>query len=820
MISLNGKWQFKKCGTIQYFDGVVPGSVYADLLSNKLMPNQYYRENEDEVKALYNFNYEYIKSFQIDSKFLENERIILAFDGVDTIADIFVNGQKIAHTENFHVEYRYEVKSYLKEGENEIKVVLYSPSQYIKNAQDMRPLWGVTWQTMPGYNHIRKPHYMFGWDWGPMLPDLGIWNNVSLIEQNTAVIEDFLVRQKHFTGSVELEVLVECDVFENQKVELLCEVTSPNGEKIKSQIIAFNGKNLLDLTIQCPLLWWPNGLGEQNLYGICVSLLKGGKAISTMEKELGLRTLTINRSPDKWGESFCFEVNGKAIFATGANYIPEDNILGLCTKERTKTTLQNCVDANFNCVRVWGGGLYATDYFMELCDKMGLVVWHDFMFACAIYDLDEAFKNNITKEVICNIKRLRNHASLGMFCGNNEMEIAWTEWGLPENLKLRQDYFEQFERIIPELVKKYSPDIFYWPASPSSEGGFVEPNADSRGDAHYWDVWHGKKWFSDFENYHFRFASEYGFQSLPSMKTIRTFAENEDLSLYSPVMEKHQKCSDSIGNNGNMIIANYLSNYYAYPTSFEKMVYASQILQGDCLRTAIEHYRRNRGRCMGSTYWQLNDSNPVISWSTIDYYGRWKASHYFVKRCYAPVLLSAVIKESKINLHLINDKNVQFSGKIVYRLISQTKGILIENSIENVACDELNTTIVSEINAENYISNSIENREIYFEYTLYSDNNIISSEVLTIEKAKHFSYKKPNIIANIYREDDATMLEICSDCYAGKVGIEFDDFDIVLEDNYFDLTEYTPRIIKLNTNEDIKKLKSNIQITSIYDIAK
>ena len=819
MITLNGEWKFRRCDKDDYFTGTVPGSVYSDLLANNLMPDPYFRENEDEVTALSDYDYEYSKSFFADKSLLKNDELILTFEGIDTISEIYMNGKKIGSTDNFHTAFEFNIINNLVLGENILKVILFSPTKYIHKEHNKRPLW-CNEATMPGFNHIRKPHYMFGWDWGPKLPDLGIWKNVYIKTINKAVVEDFYVRQNHFNKKVELNIKPEYRMISVNSAEIECVIISPDGEIVFSQSTPIISDSIFfEAIIENPQLWWPNGLGEQNLYTVSIRIKSRNKVISGLEKKIGLRTLTINKNFDKWGQSFCFEVNGISIFANGGNYIPEDNILGLCCEDRTKTLLESCKKANFNCVRIWGGGHYATDYFMELCDKLGLIVWHDFMFACAVYELTDSFKNNITKEAVYNIKRLRNHASLGMWCGNNEMEVAWLEWGLPQNEKLKQDYFEQFERLFPELVKKYSPDTFYWPASPSSQGGFIDPDSEREGDAHYWGVWHGKKWFEDFENHYFRFASEYGFQSLPSMKTIKEFATKEDMNIYSPVMEKHQKCIDFLGNNGNMIISNYIANYYRYPKGFESFVYASQIVQGDCLITAIEHFRRNRGRCMGSTYWQINDSNPVISWSTIDYFGRWKASHYYVKRSYAPVLISAIMKDNNIQIYLVNDRNLEFNGRIEYSIIHQENGVILENK-EYCRISELKSKVIDNIDVSEYTTDKIDCRNMYFEYRLYENNELISNNTMLFVKPKHFNFIKPEISYELYKDDTSVFIKINSNVFASKVGIEFKTFDIILEDNYFDLLPNTERVIKLETDEDIAILEKEVILTSVYDIAK
>ncbi|MGX8707004.1 MAG: glycoside hydrolase family 2 protein, partial [bacterium] len=518
----------------------------------------------------------------------------------------------------------------LRAGENAIAVTFHSPTKFIRNAFAAHRVEGSS-DAMEGFPFLRKAHCMFGWDWGPRLPDCGIWRDIEIIAWDRARIRDVLIRQHHADGNVTLSIDTHIARCGGGRLQTNVVVTSPDGEVYTS-----DGAHC-EICIDKPQLWWPAGFGAQPLYRVEVTLSLDGVVLDTWSNRVGLRTMTVcrERDPDGAGESFCHMVNGVKLFAMGADYIPEDNLLPRRSPERTRRLLEDARLANMNCIRVWGGGCYPEDYFYDLCDELGLLVWQDFMFACAVYDLTDAFDASIRAEFTDNVRRLRHHPSLALWCGNNEMEefVAQGEWVTEK--KQAADYIKMYEYIIPQILKREDPDAFYWPSSPSSGGSFDGPNDPNRGDVHYWDVWHGLKPFTEYRKFLFRYASEFGFQSFPCMATIEGFTEPRDRNPFSYIMEKHQRNASANGR-----IAEYLSQTYLYPTSFEAFVYASQLLQAQAMQYGVEHWRRHRGRCMGAVVWQLNDCWPVVSWSSIDYHGRWKALHYYERRFFAPVLIS------------------------------------------------------------------------------------------------------------------------------------------------------------------------------------
>lgn len=829
MIHLAGTWQMKCTKDNNWQEAIVPGTVYTDLLRNGNMDDPFWRENEYKIQELSNYDYEYMRTFTITEGDLTARQLVLVCEGLDTLAELYVNDTPIAKTNNMHRTYRFDIKPCLIAGENTIHIILRSPSEFIAKMDEKKPLWGVS-STVPGYQHIRKAHCMFGWDWGPKLPDLGIFRNIYIETIQDGRVKDFYVVQKHEENHVELTIDVEnefitamgesADAPADHTLGVTLSLYAPDGKLLCQENRSAASSMSFTYTVNDPQLWWPNGYGSQPLYKVCVTLSKDGREISCKSGRIGLRTITMKRKKDRWGESFGFEINGIVIFAKGANYIPEDNLLGRKTPEKTRKLLEDCIATNFNCIRVWGGGNYPEDCFYDFCDELGLIVWQDFMFACAVYDLTDAFTANIKAEFEDNIRRLRNHASLGMWCGNNEMESAWLYWGLPDNKKLLQDYFTMFERIIPESLYKFDPETFYWPSSPSSGGGFDKTCEEGYGDAHYWDVWHGKKPFEDFENLYFRFASEYGFQSAPCMKTVKTFTEEGDLNMFSNVMENHQKCIDN--GHGNVTLMTYLHNYYQNPKDFETTLYTTQILQADCLEIAVSHFRSNRGRCLGSTYWQLNDCNPVISWATIDYYGRWKASHYVVKRCYAPTIINLRKEEDEVTFYVSTERLEEANYTFSYQLIHQEKGVLDTGRavvhMAPLSAKAVCTITLPRLNLE-------DSRNCYIAYSLNENDVETSSKVYLLAKPKQFYFKNPEIAATWEETDDAYTLTLTAKELARRTTVDFTHADVILSDNCVDLLPGKPITLSiaksgLNDNITLDVLKNGLEIMSCYNITK
>lgn len=809
-------WQMRELGSTAWQEAVVPGTVYTDLLRNGKMEDPFWKDNEDKICALMEKDYEYRCRFTLLPGMLKNHRVVLHFDGLDTLADIYVNQTYAGKAYNMHRIWEFDVKDLLQEGENELQVIFHSPLKYIAEAYKKYGNIGND-DTYEGFMHLRKAHYMFGWDWGAHLPDAGIFRPVSLLGIQEARIDNVYIQQSHGEDRVSLAFRVE--VGESVKslpstFTYTVRIKEPEG---RTWVLEDSPE---ELTIENPKLWWVNNLGSQPLYDICVTLCYQGAILDTWERKIGLRQVTMRREKDRWGESFAHELNGRSIFAMGADYIPEDHLLGRTGREKTRKLLEACREANFNVIRVWGGGCYPEDWFYELCDEMGFLVWQDFMFACSVYELTPEFEENIRREFADNIKRIRHHASLGLWCGNNEMEMFVDEGCWVTKPSEVRDYLFMYERILPEVLSKYDPQTFYWPASPSSGGSFDDPNDPDRGDVHYWKVWHGNRPFSEYRKHFFRYASEFGFQAFPFKKTLEQITDDpEDFNIFSYVMEKHQR---NYGANGK--IMNYLQQTYRYPTEFTTLLYASQLLQADAIRYGVEHFRRNRGRCMGAVYWQLNDCWPVVSWSSIDYGGRWKALHYYAKRFFAPVMISCreegwMTQEANMNRqHFTFEKSIRLNVanetledkkiKVCWQLRNQKAEIL------RLEEQEITVPALSAVWME---KTELPHADVFTQYVSFQaievkdgeeKAQVLSEGTVIFSYPKYFRYEDPCLTW----EKEGNKIRVTASSYAKSVEILNEEEDLVLSDNYFDLNGDTKEVEIISGNADTLRLRS------VYDI--
>ena len=804
-LSLNGAWLLDIPGSqFPRVNAAVPGSVYHDLLTAGQISDPFYRDNENEALKIMDHDFIYSRDFEVSPELLSCDRVLLRCEGLDTLATVTVNGTQVGAANNMHRIWEFDVKGVVKAGRNHICVKFDSPTRFIKEAYAASPADGTS-DAMVGFPLLRKAHCMFGWDWGPRLPDAGIWRDISLIGVSTARIRDVMVLQEHESGKVTLTVNTHVTGITGT-APVAVRVIAPDGA-----VLTGTGEQAV-FEIAQPRLWWPNGLGEQPLYTVEVTL---GDGLDRWCKRVGLRTLTVTRKKDEWGESFCHCVNGVDVFAMGADYIPEDNLLPRVNPARTRRLLEDAKAANMNCIRVWGGGYYPDDFFYDACDELGLLVWQDFMFACAVYNLTEDFEENIRAEFIDNVRRLRNHPSLALWCGNNEMEqfVAYGEWvSCPRQ---KADYIKMYEYIIPKILKVEDPQTFYWPASPSSGGSFDEPQDPNRGDVHYWDVWHGLKPFTDYRNYLFRYVSEFGFQSFPCMETIEAFTKPEDRNIFSYVMEKHQRNASANGK-----IVSYLSQMYLYPRNMELLVYASQLLQAQAMQYGVEHWRRNRNgnHCMGAVVWQLNDCWPVASWASIDYYGRWKALHYYEKRFFAPVLISCheegiLSQNTNVNaepfalkksahLNVSNETLQPFTGKARWALRRPDASVIEsgEFAVEVPAMSALWLPEQDFSDRETY--------DCYYSYRLEdSAGNPVGEGSVLFCAPKHFHFADPQLEAHVEGDE----IVVTAKAFARSVELMAGP-DVLLSDNYFDLNAGTRRV------KILRGTPASVTARSVFDI--
>ena len=756
----------------------VPFSMYQVLTEAGKIKDPFDRDNELSLTALSEEDYSFETQFEADAARLALPYQVLRLEGVDTLCALSLNGIPIGKTYNMHRTWQFDIAGALRPGTNVLRITFHSPVQYMREQQNRHAVWGQS-DTMEGFAHIRKASYMFGWDWAPKLPDVGIFRPVTWLSYQTDRLEEVRLRQHHRGG----------------QVKLLLDIRTRHHASNLQYHVAIHGPEYqyeADLTGPCaevlidkPQLWWPNGLGEQPLYTVCVSLVHQGAVIDTWQRRIGLRTLTISTAADRWGSEFCFVVNGVKVFAMGADYVPEDSLLGRITPDRTRRLIDSCRKANFNSIRVWGGGGYPSDAFFDACDEAGLIVWQDFMFACVNVYMSEAMTQNIRAEVIDNLIRIRDHASLGLLCGNNEMEDAVMHWdNCRDSMLAKMDYLTLYEHLLPDLCAAYAPDTFYWPSSPSSGGGFDNPQDENRGDAHYWGAWHGSIPFESYRQYYFRFCSEFGFESYPSMKTIQSFTRPADRNPFSPVMMHHQKCT-----GGNAKILSYASEKYPYPYSLEDFVYVSQLLQAEAIRCGVEHFRRHRGRCMGAIYWQLNDCWPVSSWSSVDYFGRWKALMYHSRRFFAPILLSAVQDES-------SSVTFNIANETPHSVQTEVRWTVYGPYFEEVASGTLPATAAAfsardlpPVSYQSFIQGRETERYLCYQLWDTQTNTLMSEHTLLFCLPKEIAYPQESlpVHARIEGENGTFTLTLSADSLVKDLEIDFHHYDTIFSDNFFDL---------------------------------
>ena len=818
--TLNGTWQLSAGHrSLESVDMQIPGTVLSGLLAAGKIKDPFYRTNEDATRALFWKDYVFTRTFDVDEELLAQQHIVLVCEGLDTLAEISINGTFLAKTDNMHRTWKFQAKKLLHPGKNEIQIVFRSVLRFIEDYpyEAHKKINYIPCGSMKGNQLLRKAHSMFGWDWGPQTIDAGIFRDIYLQGYSHARIEDIRIHQQHAKN---VSVQTSITLSESVPGQKLCVELSEDGadKPLQTKLCKTNadGVAAVDFVIENPKLWWPNDYGDQPLYIVRTTLLdEDGTSLESITRRIGLRTLTISQEKDEWGNEFAFCVNGVKIFTRGGNYIPDDCLYTRITEKKLDYILESCRRAHFNCVRVWGGGYYPSDAFYDLCDEKGLIVWQDLMYACNVYDVTDAFAENCRQETYDNVRRLRHHASLGLWCGNNEIESAWDHWGdfQKETPYLRADYIRLFEEVLPKAVQEADGETFYWHSSPSSGGCFDNPDDANRGDTHYWDVWHGQKPFIDYRKYFFRFCSEFGFQSFPCAKTVNSFTLEDDRNIFSRVMESHQK-NDAA--NGKMLY--YLSENLRYPKDLTHLLYASQVLQGMAIKYGVDHWRRNRGRCMGTLYWQINDNWPAPSWSSIDYFGRWKALHYMAQKFYAPHAVSMTLEDHRCHVYFSNEsfETTEYSLTLSIRDLSGNVLETYETKGNSPAFSAIEIAVVDICSWED------QKDDVFLEAVIHTKDQKVLKDVETLVPYKYLNLKNPVISTEAEETNDAFILHISSDCFAPFVALDFDDADVIFSDNFFHLTDKTVQDIIVKKEdilqghfENAEDFRKRLQILSL-----
>ena len=816
---LDKGWEFSQAGSNEWMSARVPGTVHQDLLDHGRLPDPFYGMNEQKVQWVEKEDWLYRTVFTVTADQLKSDAAWLTFEGLDTYADVYLNGSLLLKADNMFVGHKLAVKDVLREGENRLMIRFRSP------VEETAPQWDTDGFNYPADNdhsekrmsvYTRKAPYSYGWDWGIRLATSGIWRPVKLTFCNGAAIDDFFVRQQEVTEQVaKVDNQLEINNVTTTLKEAQVKVVYAYGEQadtLTRTVVLQPGKNSLSMPawIEKPHLWMPNGWGDPALYTFTATVSVDGKEVASREEAIGLRSIRVVMEDDKDGKRFYFEVNGKPMFAKGSNYIPGDALLPNMTGERYARLFEDIRAANMNMVRVWGGGIYEDDRFYEEADRNGILVWQDFIFACTTYPHDPTFLKRVSEEAVYNMRRLRNHASLAMWCGNNEIYEGMRYWGWKDKYspvvwkEMTEGYDVLFRQLLPELVAANDPGRFYMHGSPY-EANWGRPESWKIADSHNWGTWYGQKPFESLDMEIPRFMSEYGFQAFPEMKTIRMFASPEDYELESPVMNAHQKASI-----GNFLIKKTMALYYKVPEKFEDLIYAGLILQGQGMRHGIEAHRRHRPYCMGSLPWQLNDSWPVVSWSSIDYYGNWKAMHYQIRRAFVPVLVDAIKEGNNLSYYIMSDRltdveltlnleMMDFNGK-VYRK-QKVDGLLPANTSKLFYQEPVEQALAGRDSATTFMHMVVKSKK----------GEVLSDEIYYFAHPKDQLLPKTPLQWQVKQKKGYCEVTVKADKLARDIFIEVPVQGVRFSDNFFDLLPGQKKKVII-TSPDGKSL-DHLQVT-------
>lgn len=832
VLALDHGWQFRQVAVTNqdaeagWLPATVPGDVHLDLMANKKIEDPFYRDNESRLQWIENESWEYRVNFDVTPGLLARSNVDLVFDGLDAAAEVYLNGDKVLDADNMFRIWRVPVKGHLRAGSNLLRVVFPAPIKAAEKVAAADP-WQMRTKTA-AKTYIRKAAYEYGWDWGPRFVTSGIWRPVQIESWDEVRIADFAIHQRDVSREVaHLDAEVEVDASSDGPAQVTVQYAD-NGKPVTltAKPMLHVGRNFVDFPIEIrrPKLWWPAGYGDQPLYEFKANLGVAGSTADQRSVKTGLRSIVLDRHLDKWGRSFEFIVNGVPVFAKGADVIPFDSFPNRVTTADYRRVLESARDANMNMIRHWGGGYYETDEFYQICDELGIMVWQDMMFGNDWQPGTYAFKQNIEAEAEDQVRRLRNHPSIIIWCGNNETEVA-LDWGdrgtLPMDVKFQmwQDYLTEFSGILNRVVARMEPEIPYWPSSPSSDYEQLSDTFQS-GDAHIWDVWHGRVPFSTYETHHPRFVTEYGFQSFPEMRTIEAFTLPEDRkSIFTPVMLAHQK-----NNEGNSIIHDYLLRDYPEPKDFASFLYVSQVLQAEGIKIGAEHFRRSMPETMGSIYWQLNDCWPVASWSSIDYYGRWKALQYYARRFYAPILVSPHVEGGSVKVYIVSDKTSGQAATLDVRLMDFDGKVLLEDK-HDVSIDAPASKVYLDWPLAKLTQSGAADTSRVFIVAELVDNaaplsqkaKALSRNLLYLAPTKEVHLRPAHLKVNIEGSNGHYTIDVSSPVLARDVYLSFGNLDVQLADNYFDLLPGESVGISATSGAALDALKAQLRVISLTD---
>ena len=828
--NLHEGWKFRQARLTNWYPATVPGVVHTDLLQNKIIEDPFFRLNERGLQWIDKEDWVYETCFTLAADMMRKENMELVFEGLDTYADVYLNDECILKADNMFRCWSIPVRQYIREENNILKVYFHSPVKI-----DV-PKWDALPYQYPASNDqsengglfnkkisifARKAGYHYGWDWGPRLVTSGIWRPVYIRAWSDLRINDVFIEQKEVgAGRAVIAGHVELDADKDMNgvlVTITDEVTGRVLGEWQADLKRGTNRVTVDFVLHKPKLWWSNGLGEPFLYRFRTDIIAGGELLDSKTERVGIRSLKVVHQPDKDGHTFYIELNGRPVFAKGANYIPSDNFLPRVTPENYKRTILDAAGVNMNMLRVWGGGIYENDVFYDLCDEHGIMIWQDFMFACSMYPAEGALLDNIHQEAVDNVKRLRNHACIALWCGNNECQDAWLGWGWKCEIerqnkeyadKIWAQYRQQYHVTLPGVVREYAPGTFYWPSSPFAFEGEMSGTTD--GDRHYWSVWHGKAPISDYDSEKSRFFSEYGFQSFPEFESVKRYAPYpEDWDIRSEVMMSHQRGGD----HANGLIETYLLNEYKKPRDFRAFLYMNHVLQGDAIKTAIESHRRQMPYNMGTLFWQHNDCWPVASWASRDYYGRWKAQHYYTRKVYDDILISPVVEGDDLKVYAVSDRLENTSGQLQLQ-VCQFDGTVVHHWGKSVGISGNDSRVCFSAPLAKLLEGA-DRGTVYVRVDYTDKSGRVYHNNYCLDKQKNMNYPKVDLQTEVRSIEGGYEVTVSTDKFARAVCLSVADNESVYSDNYFDVQPKSSVQVQVRTRLSAEAFNASLRLTCL-----
>ncbi len=829
---INEGWQFKQVRGSQWREATVPGVVHTDLMRHGVIEDPFFRLNERGVQWIDKEDWEYRTEFDLPDSLAGRKNYRLQFNGLDTYADVYLNDSLILQADNMFRRWAVDVSALLQSQGNVLRVYFHSPIKVDLPKWKALPFEYFASNDQSENGGIfdnklsvvaRKAGYHYGWDWGPRLVTSGIWRPIVLEAWDEARIDNVQVVQSQVTAKrahldTYIEILSDTDITD-ATVTVSDQATQKTWGQTRCSLTKGVNRVAVSFDMKNPELWWCNGLGDPHLYTFDFSVNRGETRLDSCSERVGIRAIRFVNEEDAHGKCYYFELNGEPLFIKGANYIPSDNFLPRVSHADYEKTIQDAVDVHMNMLRVWGGGVYEDDYFYDLCDENGILVFQDFMFACSIYPAEGALLESIRQEAIDNVRRLRNHPSIALWCGNNECQQAWLGWGwkryfsreLPEAVEIiERQMYDQYHRVLPEVVAEHGSGISYVPSSPYP--GYNKLNNSTEGDLHYWEVWHGEKPIAEYNKVRSRFFSEYGFQSFPELETVKLYApDSADWSISSEVIMAHQRGGD----HANALINSYLLSEYYEPKDFPSFLYISQLLQGDAIKTAIEAHRRDKGYCMGTLFWQHNDCWPVASWSSRDYYGRWKAQHYFTREVYRDILVSPIEQEGQLNVYLVSDRLSRCSGHLTVQVI-KFDGTVV-SSVEKRVTIPANSSLKAFSKDLETMTQGVEKSDLFVRARFTADGESYTNNYFLL-KQREMNYPAVTIAHEVSEVEGGIELTLTADRFARGVFLSIEGIDNFFGNNYFDLLPNEPFRLFVRCSLDKETFEKQLRICSLSDM--